>query len=105
MKKKKANISAFFALQSTMSKEFSYFIGVYTAIFFKTPVARPMPRPRGLYFAPRVAPRTNALRAAQHLNSDRYHRPIQFLASDNLTCQSRILLQVENNIKNIFLIF
>ena len=27
----------------------------------------PRPRPRGLYFAPRVAPRTNPLRAAQQI--------------------------------------
>ena len=29
---------------------------------------RPRPRPRGLYLAPRVAPRTNALRAAQQIH-------------------------------------
>ncbi len=32
----------------------------FVKIFF---LRRPRPRPRGLYFAPRVAPRTNALRA------------------------------------------
>ena len=94
---------------------FSFF-GFLLQFFFKTRVALPEATPSPFGTATlRLAPppslrsgsarRPNALRAAQHLRSHSYHCSIQLLASDNLTSQSGILLQIENNIKNIFFTF